>query len=183
MSLLTHIFQANLVEETESTVEGKIVTRPALIHADGINVTYSVDVDIGEEGAIDESGTIGPLYLYNVPIAAGNRTLIYAEIGSAVTLSKNGAGQWEVTGFAKTAPHLYVVTPVTVPIYCLTVPTENPPGDPVYHTPIIGEPIHYGETLRVLTYQELSTYGSYGSIPYGAIGVFVNDTFKEWRIA
>ena len=181
MSTLTYLFSA-YIKEAVTRVEGRTLTRPALIFTDGIEVTYAVDVDVGMEGVINDNGDVGLLPLRNVAIAAGNNSLVYAEIGAAVELSRSSTGQWQVTGFSKTFPNTYTIVPVTLPQYCLTVPIENPIGDPVFHTPIVGTPISIAEDFRLLTYEELSIYGSYGSIPYGAVGVFVGGVFRDWRI-
>jgi hypothetical protein len=156
------------VEEGKTTIEGRTLTSPTRIYTDGVNVTYGVDVDIGREGVINANGDIGILPLYNVPIASGDQSLLYAEIGSAVTLSKAATGQWQVVGFAKTAPGTYKILCVTVPQYCLRVPTEQPPGPPIYHPPIIGDEKDITIGTRLLTYEELGIYGIYGEIPYGA---------------
>jgi hypothetical protein len=156
------------VEEGKTTIEGKTLTEPAIIYTDGVNVTYGVDVDIGREGEINANGDIGMLPLYNVPIAAGDQSVLYAEVGSAVTLSRSATGQWQVVGFAKTAPGTYKILCVEFPQYCLRVPTEEPPGPPIYHAYriIYEQDITLG--LRLLTYGELGVYGIYGEIPYGA---------------
>ncbi|MGW8177403.1 MAG: hypothetical protein ACWGQW_01185 [bacterium] len=179
MSTLTYIVAAEVRDESD-TIEGKILSRPTLIYTDGINVTYGCDVDIGQEGVIDENGTLGILPLKNVPIASNNRELIYAEVGQAVSLSKNSAGKWEITGLSKSAPGSFIIVPVTVPQYCYGYPgiPGNVVPDPVI---IIGDPIELSVESRLLTYGELSVYGVYGTIPYGAIGVFQNGELIDIR--
>ena len=169
MSILSNIVVAE-VRGSKTTLEGKTLTRPSLLYTDGINVTYAVDVDIGQEGKINANGDIGILPLKNVPIAAGNGELRYAEIGQAVTLKKSDLGHWEVIGFGKTMPGTFTMVPVTLPDFCLGVPI-----------PVIGDPTELGIEVRVLTYEELSTYGTYGEIPYGAVAVFENGTLTEIR--
>lgn len=178
MSAVTNLITQG-VSDGKTTLEGRTLSRPALIYTDGVNVTYGVDVDIGREGVINENGDLGMLPLYNVPIAAGNNSLIYAEVGSAVTLSKGATGQWQVVGFAKTYPGTFTVLCIEAPLYCLTVPTENPPGDPAYHTPVLGTPYLISETVRPLTYEELATYGTYGETCYGATGVFIGEVLQR----
>jgi hypothetical protein len=167
MSVLTNLIVKS-VEDGRQTIEGKTLTRPQLIYTDGVNSTYGVDVDIGREGVINANGDVGILPLYNVPIAANSRDVIYAEVGSAVTLSKSTTGQWQVVGFSKTYPGTYRITCVTLPDYCLRVPNLFPPGPPIYHPIIIGEESDITIGSRLLTYEELGICGSYGSIPYGA---------------
>ena len=181
MSLVTNLIQAE-ISSLRDNIDGKTVSRPSPIHSDGLSVTYSVDVDIGEEGPINENGDLGNMVLYNVPIAAGNRSLIYAEIGSPVTLRRTATGQWEVYGFSKTYPNLYTIVCVEVPTYCFRIPTEDDPGEAQFHPPILGTPITYDQELRILTYEELGLYDTYGDIPYGAAGVFVGGEFQSWRL-
>lgn len=169
MSILSNIVEAE-VRDAKDTLEGKTLTRPALLFTDGINVTYAVDVDIGQEGKINVNGDIGILPLKNVPISANNGELRYADIGQAVILKKSDMGHWEVSGFGKTMPGTFFMVPVTMPDYCLGVPV-----------PVIGDPTELGIEVRVLTYEELATYGTYGEVPYGAVAVFENGTLTEIR--
>lgn len=172
MSIIANLIDQEFVSK-DTEIDGKTLTTPVLTYTDGVSVTYSVDVDIGREGEINENGDIGNLPLYGVPIAFAGHELIYADVGTPVRLSRATTGHWEVVGFAKTFPNTYEIYPVTLPSYCLTVPTENPPGLPELHPPIVGDPISIGQEIRLLTYGELSVYGTYGSIPYGARGIFV----------
>ena len=176
MTILTNLIGAT-VSSSQTTIEGKTLSRPALLYTDGVSVTYGVDVDIGREGVVNENGDIGVLPLYNVPVAQGNRALIYAEIGSAVNLSRGPTGQWQVVGFAKTQPGTMVVHCITLPDFCLRVPTERPPGPPILHPPIIGDSTDLTVLIRPLTYEELGIYGTYGVIPYGAVAKFIGGEF------
>lgn len=169
MSLIANIVSAE-VRSDKDTIEGKTLTRPALLYTDGKNVTYAVDVDIGQEGAINVNGDIGILPLKNVPIAANNGELRYAEIGQAVTLKKNNLGHWEVTGLSKTMPGTFTMVPVTLPDFCLGV-----------LVPTVGDPVSLGIEVVILTYGELADYGLYGLIPYGAVAVFENGVLVEIR--
>ncbi|MEA3242333.1 MAG: hypothetical protein U9Q19_02695 [Pseudomonadota bacterium] len=169
MTTISNVFSAE-IRSSKDQVEGKVLTRPALLYTDGINVTYAVDVDIGQEGKINANGDIGILPLKNVPIAANNGELRYAEIGQAVNLTKNDLGHWEVTGLSKTLPGTFTMVPVTLPDYCLGIPV-----------PVIGDPTELGIEVRILTYDELATYGLYGEVPYGAVAVFENGILTEIR--
>lgn len=180
MTVLSNLFIREF-ESAQTTIEGKTLTRPTLTYTDGINVSYAVDVDIGREGVINANGDIGMLPLYNVPIASGQHEIIYADVGSPVMLSRSATGQWQVVGFSKTMPNTYTIVPVTVPQYCLSIPLENPPGVPQLHPPVLGDPVSIGQEIRALTYEELSTYGTYGTSPYGAVGVFIGGVFTTMR--
>lgn len=181
MTVLSNLFIKEFTSN-QTTVEGKTLTRPTLTYTDGVNVTYAVDVDIGREGVINANGDIGMLPLYNVPIASGSHSIVYADVGSPVMLSRAATGQWQVIGYAKTMPKSYTIVPVTVPVYCLSIPLENPPGEPQLNPPVLGDPVSIGQEVRTLTYEELSTYGTYGTTPYGAAGVFVGGVFTGVRV-
>lgn len=180
MSALINVIERGYLDPNGlKIIEGKTVSIPRLIYSDGANVTYGVDVDIGREDVINENGDRGNLPLYAVPIASGNRSLMYASVGTPVMLGATALGQWQVIGFAKTYPGTITVIPVTLSEYCLTVPTENPPGQPTLHTPVIGTPITYSTVTRKLTYAELADYGGYGTVCYGAQVKFVNGVFDS----
>ena len=179
MSTVINVVEAT-VRDAKDTIEGKVLSRPTLIYTDGINVTYGCDVDIGMEGVINENGDIGILPLKNVPIASGNLELTYAEVGNAVLLKKSTAGHWEITGFAKTVPGKFSLQPVTITGFCIPFPLVDG-GEVTPPIVIIGTPVEISTDSRPLTYGELSVYGIYGIIPYGAIGVFQNDVLVEIR--
>lgn len=90
MSLLTNITQAQ-IDASQTELDGKIPTRPALLVTDGIALVYAVDVDIGESGRV----------LKNVPLARANRDLLYAEAGVACRLRRSANGKFEVVGFSE----------------------------------------------------------------------------------
>jgi hypothetical protein len=48
-------------------------------------------------------------------------------------------------------------------------------------TIVVGTAAQIGLEVRPLTYGELDTYGTYGEISYGAIGVFENGSLVEIR--
>ena len=179
MSLLTHLTEAE-VRDSKRSIEGKVYSRPALVYTDGVNVTYACDVDIGQEGEINDNGDIGIIPLRNVPIAANNKSLAYAEVGQAVTLTKNSSGHWEVTGLSKTYPGTFTLVEVTITRPCHTFPLI-PGSTPEQTTVTVGTGVSIGLVVRVLGYDELFAYGTYGLIPYGAIGVFENGSLIEIR--
>ncbi len=152
MSLLTYLTQAE-IRDAQAELDGKVLTRPALLVTDGGAEVYACDVDIGE----DEP-------LRNVPIAAGNRALVYADVGAAVRLRRSESGRYEVAGYSKSHPGTY--TRVAVDL-----------GDRT-----LGAPQAAGWSSRPLTYGELATLGGgYGIAPYGAVGIYQGDTLVEVR--
>lgn len=152
MSMLTYITQAE-IRNAAKELDGKVLTRPALLVTDGLAMVYAVDVDIGQKDP-----------LRNVPIARGNRDLLYAEVGAAVRLRRTESGRYEVSGFSKEAPGTYIRIPVTLTTFVL---------GPAEDESITGRP---------LTYEELHTIGAgYGFCPYGAIGIFKGGVLQEIR--
>lgn len=152
MSLLTYITQAE-IRNAAKELDGKVLTRPALLVSDGLAMIYAVDVDIGQKDP-----------LRNVPIARGNRDLLYAEVGAAVRLRRTESGRYEVVGFSKEAPGTYIRLPVHLATFVLGPATD--------------------ETLtgRPLTLGELATIGGgFGMCPFGAIGIFKGGVLQEIR--
>ena len=199
--------------QTMIELNGRVLTRPALLTTDGLSLTYAVDVDIGSgaQGGLKFQGVynadandpelpdpswqnIGYYYkvnvagggwqvndwivsdgsiwykltslnetLKNVPLARANVDLLYAEVGNPCRLRRTANGQWEVIGFSKEMPGTYTRFGVN-----LTDLTFGPVED-------------FTVVARPLTYDELATYGGYGLVPYGAIGVFRGGILQEIR--
>lgn len=161
MPILTNIVQAQ-IEDHKTRIEGRILTRPALLYGDATQLTYAADVDIGQTGTDPNTHEEVVLPLKNVPIAPGNRNLIYADVGAAVTLERSASGRYEIVGFAKRAPGTYIRVCVDL------------------ETGALGPVQSIGISSRPLTYEELSTLGpGYGTTPYGAIGLFRGTTLVE----
>lgn len=152
MSEIIRIAQKS-VAAAKDEINGKILTRPALLVTDGDSRTYCVDVDIGISG---DSNT-----LKNVPLARANRELVYAEAGNVCRLRRSASGQWEVSGFSKEGPGTYKRFAVSL-------------ADLSF-----GSLEDLTLQARPLTYAELAVYGTYGSIPYGAIGIFKGGVLQE----
>ena len=157
MTILTNLI-GNKIRDSVDSIDGKTLSRPILNVGDGNNVTYGIDVDIAD-------GKI----LRNVPIAPGNNSMLYAEAGSAVTLSRSKTGRIEITGFSKRLPGKYKRVPVTMPVFDFGIPTyeDDPEIDESY-------------VSRPLTLEELSTLGeAFGLTPLGAIAVFFGGVLQE----
>lgn len=141
--VLSYLMQAD-IRDAAPEIQGKILTRPALLVTDGTGVVYACDVDIGKTDP-----------LRNVPIASNNNALNYAEAGCAVTLRKTVSGQYTITGFAKEMPGTYIRIPVSI--------TTGAFG-PIEDLSITSRPLQLGE---------LALYGGgFGIIPLGAVGTF-----------
>jgi hypothetical protein len=152
MSILTYLTQAE-IRDAAAELDGKILTRPALLVTDGENLIYAVDVDIGQGAP-----------LKNVPIARGNGDLLYADAGNACRLRRSASGQYEVVGFSQELPGAFTRIPVD-----LTALTLGPVEDITI-------------SARPLAYGELADYGGYGMTPYGAVAIFRGGTLLELRI-
>lgn len=148
-------FVESEIRDAVGTLEGEVVSRPVLVNrTDGSQLTYSVDVRISGYDQI----------LSSVPLAMANKELIYAEAGCAVTLARNSTGKLEVTGFSKRKPGRRVRVAVDVAAL------------------LSGPPLDVTVTARPLTYEELGTLGGgYGTVPYGAFGLFRGGSLVEVR--
>lgn len=153
MSLLTSITQAQ-IDANRTELDGKVLTRPALLVTDGEARVYAVDVDIGQAGAV----------LKNVPLARANHELLYAEPGNACRLRRTAGGRFEVVGFSKEMPGRYERFAVDLA------------------TLSFGPIQLLGLDARPLGYDELATVGGgYGAAPYGATGLFRGSELLEVR--
>jgi hypothetical protein len=159
MSILTYLTQAAIRDSVQS-LEGEMLTRPALIRADGSSVTYAADVKI--------SGYDEPLR--NVPVAMGNRELSYAEVGQAVTLTRSTCGTFEITGFAKKKPG----TRMRIPVYLGTI-NGAIPGQPGI-SPVVGPAIEVGLRVYRLTILDMGSLpyapDGWGSLPLGSYALY-----------
>jgi hypothetical protein len=169
VSVLSYVTQ-NQITESATQINGKVLSRPSLLTTDGSNVVYVVDVDIGLQPPLGFDSLGNPIttdgagldaILRNVQIARGNRDLIYAEAGSAVTLQRTANGFYQIIGFSSEMPGTYNRFTVDLGDF-----TFGPVAD-------------LSLTARPLTYEELSIYGTYGIIPYGAVGLFLGGVLQE----
>jgi hypothetical protein len=137
---------------TVTTVTTTITNPPA---APIVNTTVTKDATT--------SGGQGSTILRNVPIARNNRDLVFSDAGSAVTLRRSQNGRYEVIGLSNELPGTY--TQFTVDLTDFTF-------GPVKDLTVVS---------RALTFGELATFGSFGSIPLGAIGIFTGGVLQEIR--
>jgi len=178
--VLTDLTNA-LIRSNVKTLTGTIATTPALLITDGAGLKYCCDVNIG---AFDSTGHINQYKndllgipgtsgftgddvltfgttLRNVPLARNNNALIYADIGTAVLLSRNGSGVWQIDGLAEAQVGTYVMIPVDV---------KNKVIGPIQNITI---------TQRPLTLGEIGVDGGgFGVTPFGSVGIFENNVFE-----
>jgi len=147
--VLTYLTQTQITAN-DPTITGKVLSRPALYASDGAGLLWVVDVDIG-------NGQI----LRNVAIPRNNRDLIYADAGNAVTLERTANGFYQIVGLAPEMPGTYTLVEIDLGDYSF------------------GAPVDLTIESRVLTLEELSIYGTFGIIPFGAIGIFQGGTLLE----
>jgi hypothetical protein len=166
MSALTWLTSA-VLRDSKEELDGRVLTRPALLVTDGIAVIYAVDVDIGvvnttgydQAQDLVNAAIVGTV-LRNVPIARGNDALRYADVGAAVRLRRTASGRYEVVGFSMQMPGTNTRVPVN--LRDLT----------------FGQAQTYSLTARTLTLADLGVYGGgFGLCPLGAVGVFRGTTF------
>ena len=169
MGVVTDLTQ-NQITDTYPQIQGKVLSRPALLTTDGTDIVYVVDVDIGLQppagfdslgNPITTEGSGLDAILRNVQIPRNNRDLIFAEAGSAVTLQRTANGFYQIIGFSNEMPGTYNRIYVDLGSF-----TYGPAED----LSIVSRPLTYGE---------LDVYGVYGIIPYGAIGLFVGGVLQR----
>lgn len=119
--------------------------------------TWACDVDIGKEEV-----------LRNVPVATNNRDILYATQGMPVNLTRQGNNKYAITGLSKKTIGNMTIFEVTFSDDSLVI--------------TVSEPVVTGFSIRPLTYEELDTYGDYGTIPYGARGRFNADGSLDYII-
>lgn len=153
MSLLVNLTQAQ-IDANKTEIDGKALTRPALLVTDGDSLTYAIDVDIGEPDRI----------LRNVPLARANRDLLYAEPGSPIRLRRTADGRFEVVGFSAEMPGRYERFAVDLGTLAF---------GPVEDLTLSALAVPYGD----LTLHS----GGYGSAPYGLLAIYRGGELIELR--
>lgn len=116
--------------------------------------TYACDVDIGQDTGIDDEDDDG--ILKNVPVAYNNKDILYADVGKPVALKRVGTGGYEIIGLAKHCIGATHIQYVDLTDQFGAVVSEETKGI----------------VVRMLRYEELSIYASYGVLPYGVFGRF-----------
>jgi hypothetical protein len=188
MPVLTDLASAAVKRGTR-LLYGTVLSRPALLVTDGLNLVYACDVNIGptdSTGRIEQykrnkktggseklehlpgqdswhladSITVNTV-MHNVAINRANRDLIYADVGAPVRLERTDSGQWEIMGFAIEQP--WTVTLVPVNLDDLTIGT-------------IGD---FTISTRLLSLGELGTFDDFGNLPFGARAIFVGNTLQR----
>ena len=149
VGVLTYLTQTQITA-SDPQITGKVLSRPALLATDGSSLIYVVDVDIG-------NGQI----LRNVPLPRNNRDLQFADAGNPVFLQRTANGFYMITGFSNEMPGTYTVFEIHLDELTFGTATD------------------LSLTSRVLTLAELSVYGTFGLIPFGAIGIFKGGTLLE----
>lgn len=180
--VLTDLTTAVLRDRGEKILDGIVVSRPALKVTDGNAAMWACDVNVGimtadgranqtqllltgvpgsNQWSLQSILTTGTI-MRNVPLAANNAQLRYADVGNAVKLQPTSTGQWQVTGFSVKLPGTQVRIPVNV------------------KQMTIGDAVDYSVSGRPLTLQEIGEYGGgFGVCPLGASGLFVAGVLQE----
>lgn len=124
------------------------------VNRDGTTVPGDLSGLPGQEGwTLDDVLRVNTI-LHNVTIARANADLLYADVGSPVTLTRSASGQWQVTGFSQEMPGTYNLVPVDL------------------STMEIGSVLDMSLDTRLLTWGEMGTLEGFGSLPLGASGIF-----------
>lgn len=117
-------------------------------------------VVVTKDAAPTESQSV---ILRNVPIARNNRELVFADAGAAVTLRRSQNGRYEIIGLSNELPGTYTTFEIDLGSFAF---------GPVRDLTVVS---------RALTFGELATFGSFGTIPLGAIGIFAGGVLQEIR--
>lgn len=162
MTTLSYLLQAEF-RDNQRAINGKVLTRPTLLVTDGDAMVYACDVDIGvkDPAGNDQVENLIDIYntvLRNVTIARSDYNLIYADVGSAVRLERTQSGQYQIMGFADEMPGTYIRVAVDLSTFT------------------IGTIADLTLTSRPLTLIELSTFGGFGTVPFGTIAIFQGST-------
>ena len=167
MTVTSNFVEAK-IKDKRLELDGKVLSRPLLSVTDGISLVYGCDVDIGITAIsgynqspllVNANNTV----LKNVPIARSNRDVVYAEVGSAVRLRRTSSGRFEIIGFSKEMPGTYKR-------YAVNLTTLT-----------IGAVEDVTITALVIPFGDLILFGSFGTIPLGAIAVYRGTTLLEIR--
>lgn len=199
MSVLTDLVQARIISATRR-LYGTVLTRPALLYgATSTSLTYACDVQISETDPTGKIGqiinqkngkpvdlgglpgqppkywtlgdelTVGTI-LRNVTIARGNQELIYADVGTPVTVNKTASGKWEITGFSIEKPGTYKLYQVSIPeLYFGPLEGYAPTPPPV----VVNPPLDFSIETRQLTFEELGEFEPFGALPFGASAIYM----------
>jgi hypothetical protein len=156
-----------VAEKNASSMTGTVASAFYQLYDSTAGWVWACDVDTGQEQTIEDinGDPVTTTVMVGVPIATNNRDILYAQEGWPVTLQKMAGNKWSIVGLSKSKIGTNVYIFVTFDQgYGSTTRT-----------------ITLGKYTRKLTYEELSVYGMYGDIPYGAIGRFnkSDDSFVE----
>ena len=167
MTVTSNFVEAK-IKDKRLELDGKVLSRPQLSVTDGTSLVYGCDVDIGITAisGYDQSPLLvnaNNTVLKNVPIARGNRDVVYAEVGSAVRLRRTSSGRFEIIGFSKEMPGTYKRYPVNLTTLAIGVVED------------------LTITALVIPLGDLYLFGSFGTIPLGAIAIYRGSTLLEIR--
>ncbi len=122
---------------------------------------WAFNVDLQRASSNPNAPAFEPLKA--VPVDDPSREVYDADVGTQVKLRRRPEdSKYVVSGLAKFAPGTLSVCLVTISDSAI----------------IINDPVTYGNTIRLLTYDEIGSLGGvYGNLPYGTVGKFdINDT-------
>jgi hypothetical protein len=141
-------YTREVAKRTVKTRQGTTVSNIRQLYDDSRHWVWCVDVALPGQ---DEP-------LKNVPIAANNRDLFYAEQGRAVELTLAGDNKWAVTGLAKSVLGLTHLIAMSFGENLVTVLSKTVQG----------------YAVRPLTFGELGALApdGFGQLPFGIQGRF-----------
>ena len=102
-----------------------------------------------------------------VPLAANNRDMIYANPGTAVTMSRSASGRLEITGLSKRGFGNIYTYDITIPIL---TPLNSNTGSALSGGAVVSASVS-GFLISICTLGELqsATSGGFGTTPFEAL--------------
>ena len=146
---LLRILLAEHTRANQEDMVGQIMSRVRLLPYDSMGGLMPV-------AHVVLNTPTGIVLICNVPVAANNKVMEHAALGSPVRLKRSRTGRLEIVGLDKRAPGTLFNYTVAISTGVLTSGNVS------------------AVSGRALTYGELASATSfgYGQTPYGALGVF-----------
>lgn len=148
---------SSVLSSTEATIPGKVASDFYEINDVEGGYVWGCDVDIGQSMTYtDKTGRQQTTsVLQNVPIAMNNREIFYAQVGWPVLLRRMTTSRYAIVGLGKS---IKTTTEITYVSFTNGVQITSRAVRGFYY--------------RRLTLGELGDNGQFGTLPFGAIGVF-----------
>lgn len=152
-----HKLISDVIASKDATITGKVASEFYEIEDVSGGYCWGCDVDIGtsmtytDEYNQEQTTSV----LQSVPIAMNNREIFYAQVGWPVLLRRMSNSKYAIVGLGKSIKTTTEITYVSFTNGVSVVSRET-----------------RGYYYRRLTLGEMGTVEPFGTLPFGAIGVF-----------